>query len=206
MKTMLIHAVGCIALLAVTTGQRAEALTLDLGIVYTGSTPGGTAPWVTVTINDITANTVNVRVDHNASSATGQFVSDVYLNLNPFVSPIVLSNEINANKRNGVISLSNNGVNGAAGNNFDLGISFKTSNAQSGVNRLKPGEFWSADFSGTGLSAASFFAANNRGNFVGAHVQGISGGLSGHITAVPEPATLTALALGAAAVLRRRRK
>jgi hypothetical protein len=187
--------------------SHASALTFNLDTVYTGFSPGGTAPWLTITITDVAADTVNVRVDHNSSSASGQFISSVYLNLNPFVGSITLSNEFNSNKRDGDIELAENGVNGAAGNLFDLGIEFKTTASGGGANRLKPGEFWSADFTGAGLSSSSFADVNNNGLDSGAHLQGIAGGLSSHITTsdpVPEPASMAALAIGAVALLRRR--
>ena len=182
-----------------------QALTFSLSAIYTGATPGGAAPWATVTITDVAANKVNLRIDHNATSAAGQFISNLYLNLDPFVGSMTISNEVNSNKRDGAIGLSINGINGAAGNQFDMRVSFNTANSGGGVNRLKPGEFWSADLTGTGLAAANFNSVDNNGLYVGAHVQGIAGNLSSHITQVPEPGTMAALGLGALAFLRPRR-
>lgn len=192
-------------LVVMSVAGASQALTFNLSAIYTGATPGGTAPWATVTITDVAANKVNLRIDHNASSAAGQFISNLYLNLDPFVGSMAISNEVNSNKRNGALGLSLNGINGAAGNQFDMSVSFNTSNSNGGANRLKPGEFWSADLTGTGLAAANFNSVDNNGLYVGAHLQGISGGLSSHITQVPEPGTIAALGLGAMAFLRRRR-
>ncbi|MBX7132012.1 MAG: PEP-CTERM sorting domain-containing protein [Fimbriimonadaceae bacterium] len=192
-------------LVVLSVAGASQALTFNLNSVYTGATPGGTAPWATVTITDVAANIVNLRIDHNASSAAGQFISNLYLNLDPFIGSMTISNEVNSNKRDGAIGLSLNGINGAAGNQFDMVVPFETSNSGGGVNRLKPGEFWSADLTASGLSSSNFNSVNNKGNYVGAHVQGIAGGLSSHITQVPEPGTMAALGLGALAFLRRRR-
>lgn len=184
----------------------ANALTFNLSAFYTGGNPNGTAPWVTITVLDVAANKVNVSVSHNASSAAGQFVSDVYFNLDPFVGGITISNEVNGSKRGGM-SNALDGVNGGAGNAFDLGISFVTSNAGGGANRLKPGEVWSGDLTGSGLSEAKFMALSNNGLQVGAHLQGITGQTypSAHIT-TPEPGSIAALGLGALVLLRRRKK
>jgi len=195
---------------ALVAGSQA-ALVFNLNTTYTGTAPAGTAPWARLTVTNVAANKVNVKFEHLSTSAESRFITSLYLNLSPFISnlAIVSGTEVNGNKRDG-FTVSNNGVNGAAGNNFDVGVGFKTSNSGGGVNRLKQGEFWSADLTGTGLSALTFATANNKGNFIGAHIQGLNGGQSGHITTtgqpVPEPASLAALGMGAVALLRRRKK
>ena len=181
-------------------------LIYNLNTIYTGGTPGGPAPWVTITMSDIVANKVNVLVEHSASSTIGQFVSNVYLNLDPFVSGITLSNEVNANKRDNH-NTALNGINGGAGQTFDLEINFITSNSGGGVNRLKPGEFWSGNLTGTGLSTTNFISANKDGYFAAAKIQGIDGGaISSHFGVVPEPATLLIFSVGVTAILHRRRR
>ncbi len=192
-------------LAAIGTFALPATVTFNLNSIYTGATPNGTAPWVTITIDDIAANKVNVRVDHNATSVAPQFVSKVWLNVSPFVSDITISNEVNANKRDG-FSLSNNNVNGGGGHVFDMELSFVTSNSGGGVNRLKPGEFWSGDMTGTGLTATNFLDVSNNGLLAGAQIQGIDGVNSGHVGIVPEPATMTALALGIGAIAARRKR
>lgn len=189
---------------AVVGAASAQAVTFNLNTTYTGPTPGGAAPWLTVTITDVAANKVNVNVAHNATSAAGQFFSDVFLNLDPFVGGITVSNEVNAAKRSG-LTTSLNGINGGGGTTWDMNIAFVTSNAGGGVNRLKPGEFWSGDLTGAGLSEASFMGLNNMGFQIGAHIQGLPNGQSAHIT-TPEPGTIAALGLGAVVLLRRRKK
>ncbi|HRJ26841.1 MAG TPA: PEP-CTERM sorting domain-containing protein [Fimbriimonadaceae bacterium] len=186
-----------------------QALVLQLDTVYTGTTPVGPAPWITVTITDVALNTINLRVDHNVGGPSNQYLADLFLNLNPFVASATLSNEVNSNKRAGAPVFALNGVNGAAGNQFDLGIAFEQSNSGGGVNRLKPGEFWSADFTATGLSTANFLDVSNQGLYAGAHIRGIQNQFSGHVgtnTVVPEPGTMAALALGGLALHRKRRQ
>lgn len=186
----------------------AHALVFNLNVVYTGATPGGSGPWAKITITDVATNKVNVRVDHLLTDVTeDRFISNVYLNLDPFVAgPPVISNEVNSNKRNGAVAFSLNGIAGAAGNNFDVRVPFQTSGSGGGVNRLKQGEFWSADLTATGLAAAKFNAVSDNGLFAGAHIQALTNSPgSGHIT-TPEPGTWAAVGLGALAICRRKRK
>lgn len=201
------HKLRSLAVLGVVSAVAAShAVVFDLNFVYTGATPGGSAPWVRVTVNDVAANKVNLKIEHLSGSAAGQFISNVYLNLNPLFGSMSISNEVNSNKRSGALTFGNQSINGG-GQRWDMRVAFETSNSGGGVNRLKPNELWSADLSASGLSAANFLDTNDDGSYAGAHLQGIAGGLSSHISSVvPEPTSVAALAIGAVGLFLRRRK
>lgn len=198
------------AVVGLTNLASAETYTFDFDTYITGDTPAGTS-WATLTISDNGADNVLIRLDHNATSATGQFITDLWFNLDPFVTVTQL-NPTPANKFNAFVASQNNV--GSAGLNFDLNQSFKTTNAGGGASRLKPGEFATFELTGSGLDSSDFLSlSSGNGNFIAMiHLQGIDGGGSvklgagENFTPVPEPATMGVLGLGLAALLRRKRK
>lgn len=168
--------------------------------------PGGSPSFAQLDIVDSGADTVMMTLTHNASSAAGQFISELNLNMSPFAGDASAS--YSSPKISG-ISFNEDGVNDA-GSNFDMSVKFVTSNANSGANRLKPGESASWTVTGTGVDETDFMALSGGTARYGLiHMQNIypTGG-STKLSAdpVPEPASLTALALGAAALLRKRSK
>lgn len=193
-----------VALVGLTNLASAETYTYDFGTIVTGSAPSGSA-WATLTISDNGADNVLIRLDHNATSAAGQFITELWFNVAPFTSVTQL-NPSPSNKFNS-FSASPNGV-GSAGVNFDLNQSFKTSNAGGGVDRLKPGEFATFELTGNGLSAADFntLSEGNGAYYAMIHLQGIPGGQSVKLAPVPEPATMGILGIGLAVLARRRRR
>ncbi|MBS1712274.1 MAG: PEP-CTERM sorting domain-containing protein [Armatimonadetes bacterium] len=185
----------------------AATLVFNYGIVYTGDTPSGTAPWMTVTLTDFAANTVDVKIDHNATSGAGQFVSEVLLNLNPFVT---ISSATAIAGKTATFASAASGSFPNAGTTFDVDVQLNTSNAGGGAQRLLPGDSLTVRLVGNGLSVANFDDLSNGGNQVRtmAHIQNTGGQLgSSKVTeGVPEPATMTVLAGIALAAARRRRK
>lgn len=184
----------------------AASYTFNFTSLVTGDPPGGTNI-ASLTIADSGANQVLVTLNHNATSSAGQFITQLWFNLDPFQVP-TQTNRSPIGKFNGTIVAALNGV-GSAGVNFDLEQAFETSNSGGGVNRLKPGESISFNLSGSGLDAGDFVSkstGNRTDLYAMIHLQGIAGGLSAKIGAVPEPATMAVLGLGLVPVLRRRRK
>ncbi len=57
----------------------AQALTFDLNYAFSGSSPSGTAPWLTATFADDGANTVVLTLQ--AHLATSEFVSEWAFNI-----------------------------------------------------------------------------------------------------------------------------
>jgi len=204
-------AIGVVAVFAGTLIAAQAAVVLNFNNLISGTQPGGTGPFVTVTITDVATNKINLRVDHNAGSASGQFVSYVMLNLGAIPGSPAFSSVLNQNKLSGnntsAIQFGNDAFNGVGGANFDLRVNFNVSNAGGGVNRLKAGEFFSTDISAVGLDSSDFGSVVN-GRIGEVHVQGIGqdGEFSGKLDAVPEPGTMVALGLGAIALIRKRRR
>lgn len=196
------------ATVALGTVAQAATLTFDFNSVYTGATPGGTGPFATAVFTDMGANTVNLVLTHNASSAAGQFLTLLRLNVDPAVGAIAttaIGGKTTAFQGATVGSATD------AGTSFDFSIDFGTSNAGGGIQRLNSGDSITLQMVGTGLTVANFDAYSNGGTPVQAllHLQGIAGGLSSKLgpgESVPEPATIAVLAgLGLAAARKRRK-
>lgn len=171
----------------------------------TGDPYGGTNV-ATLTIADSGSDQVLVTLSHNATSLAGQFIGELWFNMDPFQVP-TQTNQTPANKFNGGITAALNGT-GSAGISFDLNQSFQTSNAGGGVNRLKPGESISFNLSGPGLDATDFLSksvGNRTDLYAMIHLQGTPNGGSVKLGAVPEPASMAVLGLGIVPFLRRRR-
>lgn len=170
-------------------------------------TPVGPAPWATLVISDVSANTVDFVLTNtsvffypSAPTLNTQFLTALQLNLVPGLDPadLVLTNIHNT------VDFSNQ-TNGPGGS-FDLAVSGPTKNS----GRLTPGEFAEWTLSETGLSANSFLADSsgpNGGLLTLLHIQGIPGTSNEGSTwvTVPEPATLGCMIVGLAALLGKKR-
>lgn len=190
------------------TRASAETYIYNFDVLVTGSEPDE-FDIATLTIEDAGTDSVMITLDHNDTSAAGVFISRFWFNLNPFVdldqtdiSPSALFN--------GDLTIAGNALN-VAGYHFDLLQRFNTNNAGSGDNRLEAGESVSFVLSGEGLSAADFIvpAEGNMDPMLLALIQLQGPGMQGArlgVSIVPEPATLAALAIGVAALMRRRAK
>ncbi len=147
-----------------------------------------------------------------------EFVSDVYLNFNPNLDLSKLSLKWTGDGSldfplPGVspvnIQIAENGFSAPGDGNFDIKISFETSNSDP-AQRLAPlGTSWSKllftyDGGSTDISPNDFYffsqpksPGNQLSYLAVAHVQGIDGPAgSGHIAAVPEPETYAMMAAG----------
>ncbi len=160
--------------------------------IHTGGTPGGAAPWATMTIQDISGG-VLVTLMHSPTSASGQFISELNLKFNTAPTSLFFSGDPY------VTSISGFGGYTDAGLGFNASIKFKLSPP---TQRLLPGG--TSSFKLFGVSEADF-AGQNISAMI--HLQGLVGGGSAKIVA-PEPASMIALGAGLAGLLglRRRKK
>lgn len=192
----------------------AAEIVFDNWIIVTGDDPSPDVNSIAkITITDSGADTVTIRLDHLATSADGQFITKGFLNIDPMPGSLTLSNIVNSQffdyntNIEEAFTFDLDGEN-TAGIYFDLSFDFDTSNND---DRLYPGNYVEFNLTGSGLDALDFLAfgqpnGENPGNIYALlHVQGLADGGSVKIGAVPEPASMAALAIGAAALLRRRR-
>lgn len=192
-------------------GAANAALVFDSAIEFSGATPpAGAAPWLRTTIANAGTDTVTIKFE-NINLVGTEFVSKMFLNLDPAMNPADLSFGSPVEVGTFALPTINKGTNlyKADGDGFfDLVFEFATANPQ----RFGAGESLTYTVTGiTGLNENSFnfLSVNgpvgNTGYPVAGHVQGIgpNGADSGWVT-VPEPCSL-ALLVAAIPLLRRQR-
>lgn len=198
-------ALAAVCLVALGSTAKAEILVFQFDQVCTGDTPGGTPPWATLTVSDAAPDIVEITLEHSPTSADGQFLTQLNLNLDAIpgdvtamepYDPLVTSVELGDN------SFSD------AGYQFDAKISFDNAPPE---DRFLPGLSATVYIMGTGLTANSFMTSTGgEGDQVWGmlHLQGISGGGSAKLIddPVPEPTSIWAVAFGCTAMLLRRKK
>lgn len=177
--------------------------------VYSGFTPQGPAPWVTVKLDD-GGGQGSVEMTLSATSLPGsEFISDFYLQLNPSLDPrnLVFSAPTKVGSFTApTISLGHDKFKAGPMDGFDIELSFATSGSNGGSKRFSGGE--SVTYTIQGISTLTADSFHETGSCAGqpfaAHVQGITAcGKSAWVT-VPEPASLSLLVLACVATLRRR--
>jgi hypothetical protein len=176
--------------------------TLDLNDVFSGTTPGGSQPWLTLTSQDVATNTVQFTFDAVNLPTGGEFVSGWYFNFNPALDSDLtkLSFSIVSNPTGFTTSNIKVGTMAGAdgGGYYNFEFDFPTSGST-----FTSGEQVVVDVSGTnGFSVNEsdflYLASPHGGNGVyysAAHIQAESGGNSGWIgaTAIPEPTSYAAI-------------
>ena len=197
-KCLLAALVGVSAILGVSSAS--AAIIFEFNIVIAGNPQGGPV-FATLLIEDSGVDTVSLTLSHTADPgpAGGQSIKTLLLNVDPFVAGVVTSGSSKFTS----YSFSENGKNDS-GASFDLKIDFDTAMN----NRFLAGDSVAMTATGTGLTENSFNAFSEGVPYLGMiHFISIPPDQdSGKVVAVPEPASLFALGLGAVALLRRRKK
>jgi opacity protein-like surface antigen len=170
----------------------ASSITFPFNTVHTGATPGGPAPWATMTITNITGG-VQISLTNSATNPTGQFIGQLNLlfttqptgsnfSSDPYVQSISLGNFTDA------------------GLGFNVKVRFKPAPPS---DRLLPGG--TSNFKLFGVSTSDFAGLNTSAMV---HIQNIPPGGDSSKVIAPEPGSLIAIGTGLVSLLglRRRRK
>lgn len=203
--------VGTLAvLLGLATGAQAEMLAWNLNYSFSGGSPSGSPPWLTVTLDDsadsVGANGVRLTLSA-VGLATGEFVRNLYLNFDPALNAAALhatAVQTSAISNTWTLAAGNDAHKADGDGWYDLFFDLPTA----GAKRLTRGESVAWDLTYTApicVASFDFLSVKSAQGFpTMAHVQGIVGGEypSGWITVgdppvdAPEPATLSLLAGG----------
>jgi hypothetical protein len=205
--------------LLVATRANASDFHLYFNNVFSASgvtAPAGPGPWIDVLVQDVTPGTVRVTLS-DVGLSSGEFVSDIFLNLNTADSPGSLffsQVATSGNFSSPVISQMANTYKADGDGYYDIDLAFATANDM--MQRFDGTDSVTYQITGiAGLTASDFAFTSEEGGGTGtwyaaAHIQGIGSGSvwasPTGITPVPEPATVALLALSAGLCLGRRFK
>lgn len=200
MKTHFYSRLLAFAALGATVAAAQATIIWNFSSVYTGADPGVSAPWFTLTIaNGANAGDVNFTLANDLpTSGAGSTEFPSQLDLFSSINPKNIS--LNAGSQ-GVSGISDKAT--GPDHNLNLEVNFPL-----GTGALHPPEGASWTLHSNGLTENSFEGQNPAALL---HIQGIPGGAEGTTStwaqpaAVPEPASIAALAIGALAMLRKRR-
>ena len=182
------------------------SITFDFDVIVTGAPAGGPL-YARLTISDAGVDTVSLVLENTATlpAAAGQSIQRLHLNVDPFIAGLVVTS---ADPHFVDFDYTQDGQNDAA-SMFDLQINFDIAPP---ADRFTPGDVVAMTATASGLTENNF-AQLSAGVQREAMIHLISippNSLSAKVTTgeppVPEPASIAALGLGAAALLRRRRK
>lgn len=203
------------ASLLVPAKAEAADFTYQFNSTFSGTSPTGSAPWLTAELKDVAPNKVNLTLTTGGLQGT-EFVDMFYLNFNPGLT--VTSLAFTQLSKTGSFSdpTISTGVNAfkADGDGFyDVEFGFGTSLS----SRFGVGDSFTYQITGiTGLNANDFVYTSEMGGGAGtwlaaAHINSIgSGGASGwdaplQLTPVPEPAPAILILLAAGLLFGARR-
>jgi hypothetical protein len=201
------------ALVFMTDAAKGGIYLYEFDTVFSGQStaPASPGPWTDVTIRDVTPGTVSLTVS-NVGLSSGEFLSELYLNLNPSDNVANLKfNLVSAHGSftNPTVSLGEDNFKAGGDGNYDILLSFSTAH----FSTFTVGD--SITYQVTGISnlvASDFgFLSSPDGGFgpfyAAVHVQGTlpnnlgscwgEPGLGPELLNVPDPASRLLLAVAA---------
>ena len=192
----------------------AAMLSFEYSHEFSGATsPAGPAPWLTATFDDGASPGVVRLTLATTGLVANEFVSCWAFNLAPALDPADLSIALNPALGSGAFALpavfqGANAFRADGGGKYDFAFEFKSGGGAAG--RFGAGDLAVYDLGGIpGLAAGSFnyLSLSSGGHGIwptAAHIQSIAPDSRSGWVSTPEPGMLALLALGAAALLRRR--
>jgi hypothetical protein len=187
----------------------ASATILSFGAVteFSGGTPPAVTPnppWLTVQFDDH-GSTGAVDLTITATNLTGsEFVSRLYLNIDPVLESLLTATDFSLPTKTGSfgdvsITVDANNKKADGDGKYDILLSFPTAN--SGAGRFGAGDAVSYTISSISSLTANSFNFKSVGSSkaypMAAHIQGDGdNGADGWVTVVPEPCSMTLLAIG----------
>jgi hypothetical protein len=206
-------------LLAVSGTASGAILPFGMEIVYSGTvSPGGPPPWLTATFDDHdSAGSVTLTLTAS-NLVTGEFAHEWYFNLDPSMdldSLAIVQISKTGSFDNPTVTKDEDALKADGDGQFD--ILFDFANSDGADARFTADDSVQFTLSGIGTLTVDSFDFTSvdhglTGLYSAAHIQGIADGCgttSDWVTCpepvkVPEPATLSLLALGGLALLRRK--
>jgi len=176
---------GALAAAALALSARdAAALTFDLNYEFSGgAAPGGSPPWVRITITDTAANTVQIKID-NLGLISTENADGIYLNVaDSLVGQLTFSAPTKVGSFDSpIISQSLNGFKADGDGKFDIRLAFTSGGVANNV--FGSSETATFTVSATGLDASDFdltsLTAGGNGIWhAAAHIQNTPSGGSG---------------------------